>query len=231
LALVLEPQKHFGGFFCWRDRRLNTQVPVDFFELLRDETRRTVVAWENYTGVDPLKNVTPLLAETNTKSVQPHDLPKESRLVPVRRRPWVVPALAAVSFLSIALTAWQLTRRPAADITNPPGSPTVATGPVSPTPSATTSGKETQGEQAGGTTVSNKEQQPVGGGSASSGATASGATNKKADNQRNPAGGAAAEGKKPEAGAKPQGGGKKKDKDKNKGKRDGTGLVGPFGKR
>lgn len=209
-ALVLEPQKHFGGFFCWRGGRLNTQVPVDFYELLRDETRKTVVAWENYTGVDPLKNVTPLLADTNTKSVQPYDPSKGGRLVPLKRRPWVVPALASVAFLSIALTAWTLTKRPASN-PNPPGSPDVA---ASPAPPATTNGKETQGEQAVGTSATNSN-------------TASGTVSRKNNNQENQTSAAASGTRKRDTGAKPQDAGKKKGQDKGKKKR--TGLVGPFG--
>lgn len=229
LALVLEPQKHFGGFFCWRGGRLNTQVPIDFYELLRDETRKTVVAWGNYTGVDPLKNVTPRLAETNTKSVQPDDLPKGSRLVPVRRRPWAVPALTSVIFLSIAFTAWTLTRPPAANPSNPPGSPTPATASsASPAPSVTTNGNETQGEQAGGTTATSNQQQSVSGGSASNSVKTSGTTTRPNNNPRSQTRPAVTAKKNPSTPAKPLGSGNKRGT--GGGKKSGTGLVGPTGK-
>src|SRR5215212_9510564 len=48
VALVLEPEKHHGGFFCARDGSVKPNLPVDFFELLERNSRSSVIAWENY---------------------------------------------------------------------------------------------------------------------------------------------------------------------------------------
>lgn len=66
VALVLEPEKHHGGFFCSRDGRVNPNSPVDFFELLERNSRDSVIAWENYRAVDPSTSSTPVLSTTNT---------------------------------------------------------------------------------------------------------------------------------------------------------------------
>lgn len=110
-ALVLEPEKHFGGFFCWRGERLNQQCPVDFYELLRDDTRKTVIAWENYTGVDPIKNITPALAEINTKTVQPRALSGAPLRVSGRPRSRARIVLATIAFLTLIVTATYIVKR------------------------------------------------------------------------------------------------------------------------
>lgn len=66
VALVLEPEKHHGGFFCSRDGRVNPNAPVDFFELLERNSRDSVLAWENYRALDPSTSSTPVLSTTNT---------------------------------------------------------------------------------------------------------------------------------------------------------------------
>jgi proteasome lid subunit RPN8/RPN11 len=66
VALVLEPEKHHGGFFCSRDGRVNPNSPVDFFELLERNSRDSVIAWENYRALDPSTSSTPVLSTTNT---------------------------------------------------------------------------------------------------------------------------------------------------------------------
>jgi proteasome lid subunit RPN8/RPN11 len=66
VALVLEPAKHHGGFFCSRDGRVNPHSPVEFFELLERNSRDSVLAWENYRALDPSTSSTPNLSTTNT---------------------------------------------------------------------------------------------------------------------------------------------------------------------
>jgi proteasome lid subunit RPN8/RPN11 len=225
-ALVLEPQKHFGGFFCWRGGRLNTQVPVDFYEMLRDETRKTVVAWENYTGVDPIKNITPPLAEANTKSVQPTAHLEKGQLIPARRRPWARPALVAVAFSAVALSAWQLTQRHTADDGGGSGptnqGPAVTASPVVSVPAAVA---ETTGEQAVGANTAGKERQSVGGGPGGNNREkTSGTAGKPSNSGQSQASPAAVGGGK----NKTAGGGKKKLAGGRK--QGGASIVGPHGK-
>lgn len=52
VALVLEPEKHRGGFFAERDGRVNPNAPVQFFELLERNSRDSVLAWANYSAAD-----------------------------------------------------------------------------------------------------------------------------------------------------------------------------------
>lgn len=66
VALVLEPEKHRGGFFCSRDGRVRPNTPVDFFELLERNSRDSVLAWENYSAVDPATSAAPVMSATNT---------------------------------------------------------------------------------------------------------------------------------------------------------------------
>jgi len=66
VALVIEPEKHRGGFFCARDGRVKPNSPVDFFELLERNCRDSVLAWENYAAVDSVTNSTPSISATNT---------------------------------------------------------------------------------------------------------------------------------------------------------------------
>jgi proteasome lid subunit RPN8/RPN11 len=68
VALVLEPEKHRGGFFCARDGRVKPNSPVDFFELLERNSRDSVMAWKNYAAVDRSTSSAPVLSATNTAS-------------------------------------------------------------------------------------------------------------------------------------------------------------------
>ena len=70
-ALVIEPEKHQGGFFTWRDGGLNQHEPSDFYEYLRRNTRESVVAWTNYSGTDPRTGAEPAVAAVNTRTVSP----------------------------------------------------------------------------------------------------------------------------------------------------------------
>ncbi len=70
VALVLEPEKHRGGFFCERNGRVSPNSPVEFFELLERNSRDSVLAWENYNAVDPSTSSAPALSETNTATLR-----------------------------------------------------------------------------------------------------------------------------------------------------------------
>lgn len=61
VALVLEPEKHLGGFFCARDGRVRPNSPVDFFELLERNSRDSVIGWDNY---KPATGSTPVVSPT-----------------------------------------------------------------------------------------------------------------------------------------------------------------------
>jgi proteasome lid subunit RPN8/RPN11 len=67
-ALVLEPEKHRGGFFSRRGERLDPNTPVEFYELLERESRESVMAWGGYLGVDMLTLEKPILKKLNTLS-------------------------------------------------------------------------------------------------------------------------------------------------------------------
>lgn len=69
VALVLEPAKHHGGFFCSREGHVNPHWPVEFFELLERNSRDSVIAWENYRALDPSTSSTPVLSTTNTATL------------------------------------------------------------------------------------------------------------------------------------------------------------------
>ena len=69
VALVLEPEKHRGGFFCERNGHVSPNSPVEFFELLERNSRDSVLAWENYNAVDPSTSSAPVLSETNTATL------------------------------------------------------------------------------------------------------------------------------------------------------------------
>lgn len=94
VALVLEPEKHRGGFFCARDGRIKPHSPVDFFELLERNSRNSVLAWENYKALDPSTSSIPVLSTTNTASLTANSsqelvearLKQEEQAPPKRKR-------------------------------------------------------------------------------------------------------------------------------------------------
>ena len=53
VAVVLEPEKQLGGFFCARDGHVSPSSPVDFFELLERNSKDSVISWNNYTPMAP----------------------------------------------------------------------------------------------------------------------------------------------------------------------------------
>lgn len=68
VALVLEPDKHIGGFFVWNNGKIDPNRYVNFYELLDGGSRESVVAWKNYHGVDPLNGTAPVVSANNTLS-------------------------------------------------------------------------------------------------------------------------------------------------------------------
>jgi proteasome lid subunit RPN8/RPN11 len=72
VALVLEPEKHIGGFFVWKNGEIDPNSYVNFYELLDSEKRESVVAWTNYHGVDPVHSTTPTISTHNTQSRPGH---------------------------------------------------------------------------------------------------------------------------------------------------------------
>lgn len=95
IALVLEPDKHTGGFFVWVEGKLDPNRYVNFYELLEGEGRETVVAWKNYDGVDPLQGSAPSLAAANTLTVgalggdSPNDGSQAAVVTPPPRYGWL----------------------------------------------------------------------------------------------------------------------------------------------
>ena len=67
-ALVIEPEKHFGGFFGWRDGHLDLNTCIDFYELLGGNARTSVLAWGNHQGFDLQHNRPPTLGKVNTRT-------------------------------------------------------------------------------------------------------------------------------------------------------------------
>ena len=111
VALVLEPEKHLGGFFCFRDGHVSPNMPVDFFELLERNSRESAIAWENYRTLDPSTSATPVLSATNTANAShtsSADLPvivAETNVeppVPKKRRSWFLVAVVIVVLLGSA---------------------------------------------------------------------------------------------------------------------------------
>lgn len=73
-ALVIEPAKHLGGFFCWQGDKLDRHNYTDFYELLEGESRESVVSWTNYVGSDPRSKSKPAIKSINTRTGS-NDLP------------------------------------------------------------------------------------------------------------------------------------------------------------
>lgn len=69
-ALVVDPAKNTGGFFCWINGRLNATQPVDFYELVEHSARKTSMAWTNYVRVDQPTNTQSSSQSLNINSVQ-----------------------------------------------------------------------------------------------------------------------------------------------------------------
>jgi proteasome lid subunit RPN8/RPN11 len=117
-ALVLEPEKHRGGFFCWRDGNVNPNEPVEFYEQLERNTDESVVAWENYIGVDQATGEYYPLSQLNTITVSAQD----SNTV----FPRVLPAVPASSTTPLAAATNSATTPPDESVEPSPASSTMA---------------------------------------------------------------------------------------------------------
>jgi proteasome lid subunit RPN8/RPN11 len=52
-ALVIDPVKQIGGFFCWKEGKLETRQAGPFYEYLDHGSRESAVEWLNYKCTDP----------------------------------------------------------------------------------------------------------------------------------------------------------------------------------
>lgn len=52
-ALVIDPVKQTGGFFCWKGGKLEPRQPVSFYEYLDHGSTESAVEWLNYKCADP----------------------------------------------------------------------------------------------------------------------------------------------------------------------------------
>jgi len=154
-ALVLEPLKHYGGFFCWRDGKVNPNEPVEFYELLGRNSRDSVVAWHNYRGVDLSTEGPPALGALNTKvlgSKEPEDggsgpgsgllAPQLTRPVEGPRPPQKPPVnshlattavVVSLALLLGFLVVWGVSRRAGRTTADTPGTGAVVSAETSPT--------------------------------------------------------------------------------------------------
>ncbi|HEY6802064.1 MAG TPA: hypothetical protein VI306_00670 [Pyrinomonadaceae bacterium] len=113
MALVLEPEKHRGGFFISRAGRVKPNSPVEFYELLERNTRDSVLAWEGYRAVDPSTSSIPNLNANNTATnaatssaeikIARSQLGKRVTREPNRRRRWLLFAALVVIALGAGL--------------------------------------------------------------------------------------------------------------------------------
>lgn len=82
MALVIEPEKRFGGFFIWRDGKISQRNPVEFYEYLCGEavkTRESVSLWVNYVCYDEV---------AVARDEDPHyDPPRLQNVIPVTSEP------------------------------------------------------------------------------------------------------------------------------------------------
>jgi proteasome lid subunit RPN8/RPN11 len=164
VALVLEPEKHLGGFFCARDGRVKPNVPVDFFELLERNAEDSVISWKNYKPMDPaitsslfLAPATPATATETSSPELPVTVAEVSETTPVKKKRRsrlvlvaVVAVLAAVVAVGVInrkrIRTWLQNRgvisTPAAP--QPTPSPSIAPSPAEmPTPQNVTATPQT----------------------------------------------------------------------------------------
>jgi proteasome lid subunit RPN8/RPN11 len=175
VALVLEPEKHRGGFFCSRDGRVKPNSPVDFYELLERNTKDSVLAWGNYTAGETATSTTPNLSPTNTATTT-NQTSQEIQLArlqqgkkvsdkPARKNRWllltVLLAIAVGTVVGVVnrkrLKPWIQQKIGRGTVAQPTASPTPqptatpaqVTASPQPSPNTTASPQSTSTEQAG----------------------------------------------------------------------------------
>jgi proteasome lid subunit RPN8/RPN11 len=88
VALVIDPNRKEGGFFCWRDGNLHLQAMMDFYELRGIKTPPTItyMPWTNYQCFDSQTDEErePQLAKDVSLDVLHH-----SPVWPLKLPPWV----------------------------------------------------------------------------------------------------------------------------------------------
>ena len=109
-ALVIEPERKFGGFFGRRGGKLNPERPVEFYEYLQGQqlqSRKTVMCWSDYICLNPLSDeeMRPQVAcREPVKTPQPEF---KSIPFPSRTYLWTPSAVAEVGRADVTLVATQ----------------------------------------------------------------------------------------------------------------------------
>lgn len=70
-ALVVDPTNKAGGIAGWNNWFAAWAFFEEFYELVGPYARASVVAWENYVGMDMKTNAAPILSTHNTASIVP----------------------------------------------------------------------------------------------------------------------------------------------------------------
>lgn len=84
VALVVEPEKGYGGFFCWKKGNVDPRNPVDFYEYLERDSKESRMTWSHYSCVDAKNGqpITPAIKQAKGISqqqiVSKQDYPKNN---------------------------------------------------------------------------------------------------------------------------------------------------------
>lgn len=110
VALVIDPVKRQGGFFCWREGELHEHAMMDFYELRGIKTHATLtyMPWENYQCFDAQTDAErePKLADGARPIVIINEGPF-ARLKAWLYKRWYLPA-TALALLIILGGAWRV---------------------------------------------------------------------------------------------------------------------------
>jgi proteasome lid subunit RPN8/RPN11 len=123
VALVIEPEKQLGGFFVWRDGKINPRHPVEFYEYLSADmvkTKESRLTWVNYICLDEPQRLQPApdAALISRPDVIAHGSGKvalgslSSRIPENLQRLIFMLILGAVMLISASLTYYFINREP-----------------------------------------------------------------------------------------------------------------------